>query len=397
MTDEDALVARVVAAMAAARAPGVVDALVEALRTHAPDADVVLWLGDYGQGLLRSFPDGTHELPVEGSVEGRVFASGRAHAEGDRLWAPVVSRGDRLGVLALRTASPGGPSLRQLAEVAEHLATALLLASQATDVYDRPRRRTELTLAAELQWSLLPGRSYRDDEVTVAGYLEPAYAVSGDAYDWVRQPGTFAVSAYNGTGRGVPASLVSTIAVTAVRNARRAGLPLPDRAALADQALYAHYGGQHYVSALLVELDLAAGTASVVDAGSPRLLRVRDGAATWLELDEQLPLGMFEESIYRPQPVDVRPGDRLFIVSDGALDALDGPGSSSFGRAGMESAARGTRLLAAPEAVRHVARDLERHRGGRELEDDAVVLCVDWHAAGASTPAPQDPELSSDN
>ena len=45
-------------------------------------------------------------------------------------------------------------------------------------------RTQRLTLAAEMQWELLPGRSRIRPSFSLAGQLEPAYAVRGDSFDW---------------------------------------------------------------------------------------------------------------------------------------------------------------------------------------------------------------------
>jgi hypothetical protein len=57
------------------------------------------------------------------------------------------------------------------------------------------------------------------------------------------------------------------------------------------------------------------------------------------------------------------------------VTASRGAGSSGLA---IERTLRGTRLLAADEAVRHVMRELSAHHEGKPLDDDAVVLCLDW-------------------
>ena len=61
----------------------------------------------------------------------------------------------------------------------------LRAADTVTDRYRQVGRRSRLTMAAELQWELLPGRSLGDERFQVAGQLEPAYAVFGDHFDAV--------------------------------------------------------------------------------------------------------------------------------------------------------------------------------------------------------------------
>ena len=67
--------------------------------------------------------------------------------------------GERTGVLAVRLPVGSTASQKDLEAVAASLARALRLADNVTDIYREARRRKRLTIAAELQWELLPGRT----------------------------------------------------------------------------------------------------------------------------------------------------------------------------------------------------------------------------------------------
>jgi hypothetical protein len=345
--------------------------LAHQLEVHA-EAPVELWLADYQQSRLIALRSGA-EVLVDDSWIGRSFAGQVVVVDGERTAIPVTTRGDRLGVLTLEAVGIDTAGLLPLCGL---LAQALSAIGSATSLYERTRRRQPMTVAAELQWALLPGQSYADDEVTLAALLEPAYAIAGDCYDWARDQGLVHIAVLDGTGRGVPAALSATLALGALRNARLTGASLADQAALADQAVYAHHGGEAFTSALLLQLDTENRQARVVDAGSPLLIRQRDGRVQHLELDAQLPLGMFEETLYVEQEVDLRPGDRVLIVSDGVHGAV--VGGEEFGVAGLEQTLRDARLLPPAEVCRHVLRELRGGWGDDGPSDDAVVLCLDW-------------------
>jgi serine phosphatase RsbU (regulator of sigma subunit) len=348
--------------------------------------EATLWIADYRQTALRSLDDvdGEHEnIQVNDSWQGRVFASGRVQGPagdgGHMIGLPVSHRGNRLGVLQVSSErSLTDAEVADLAEVAGALGHEITLAAELSDRYEQARRARPLTVAAEMQWALLPATAHIEDRYAIAGLLEPAYSIAGDAFDWVCEPDHLMVAVCDGNNRGVPAAMATTLAMTALRNGRRAGVPLAEQASLADQALYAHYSGSSFVAALLMRLDLATGLLSVVDAGSPQLLRVRGSQIRLIELDAQLPLGMFEETLYREQVVDLSPGDRLIVVSDGVHAA---PADAPFGDAALAAALSSSRLLSAQETVRHVVAALREHHHGAELDDDAVVMCLDWEAA----------------
>ncbi|MEK8109544.1 PP2C family protein-serine/threonine phosphatase [Micromonospora sp. M12] len=165
------------------------------------------------------------------------------------------------------------------------------------------------------------------------------------------------------------------MATHALRNARRAGLSLADQAALADQAIYDLYRGEQHLSTLLMELDLRSGMMTVVDAGSPRLVLLRDGDVTEQPLEAQFPLGMFEATDYHEQKFSLERGDRVFVVSDGVLEATGQ--NMRYGETALDRFLRRTGPMAPLDAVRSLIGDLRAFVAG-DLVDDAVVVCLDW-------------------
>jgi hypothetical protein len=290
-------------------------------------------------------------------------------------YVPVTARGERMGVLRYTPGPDAEDHSAEFAEIATLLGHELQAAAAGTDRYAVAARTQRLTLAAEMQWELLPGRSRSHPAFSLAGQLEPSYAVHGDSFDWAEQDDRLYLTVLNGSGEGMNAALLTGLATYALRNARRAGLDLADQAALADQAVFAQHRGQVHVAALLLELELATGRVQAVDAGSPRMLVLRAGEVLEQPLEAQFPLGMFETSEYTPQPFALQPGDRLFVVSDGVFDA--GQESNRYGVSALDRFVRRTGTLAPLQAVRSLLGDLHAFVGG-ELDDDAVAVCLDW-------------------
>jgi serine phosphatase RsbU (regulator of sigma subunit) len=358
------------------------DVLAEQLVVHYGATSVEVHLADYHQSRLRpTLEESGAELRVVGSAAGEaftrqepVFRTEDAHPV---LYLPITTRGNRVGVLGVRTGeSPSEADVEQLAALATALGHALGTADLATDRYHRIRRRRRLTLAAEMSWQMLPGRGLDGEEFRLAGQLEPAYAVHGDSFDWAVEDGRLTVSIMNGFGEGVGATLLTSLAVSALRNARRAGLPPVEQMAMADQAVWAHHGGAQHVSALLLEIDLATGRVGAVDAGSPDVWLLDNGEPRPLRLDEELPLGMFDGTVYTEQELVLEPGDRLLLLSDGVRQAEhDG---RRYSLQGVTRMIRSTRLLPPAEAVRGMISDLMVFHQGEGLADDAAVVCLDW-------------------
>ncbi|MFE9928560.1 PP2C family protein-serine/threonine phosphatase [Streptomyces sp. NPDC005533] len=358
-----------------------------ALMTHYEAVRVHLLMADYSLSVLQRLttpPDTAEPLPVQTTPEGRAFGSqepyGQYSAEGDALdlHLPVTVRGDRLGILTVRMpdrlCTP--EAVGELTDIAELLGHEIIVAERDTDLYLRARRASRLTLAAEMQWHLLPGRACARPEYAIGAQLEPAYDIHGDNFDWSTTAETLTMTVTNGMGEGIQASLLTNLAINALRNARRAGVGIADQAALADQAVFAQYRGREYVSTLLLCLELATGRGQVVDAGSPQLWRYRERSVERVPFEAQFPLGMFEESSYTVQPFEALPGDRLIFVSDGVYGAAD-RGGVAYGERALARAIQATSLLPAAAVPRAILEELAAYRD-TTADDDALVTCLDW-------------------
>ncbi|MER0449988.1 PP2C family protein-serine/threonine phosphatase [Streptomyces sp. Edi4] len=364
-------------------------AVQDALATHYGAVSVDLLMADYAMTILQpvsELPYTAEPIPVHTSSPGRAFGAQQPYVVTDEraglltVHLPVSVRGDRIGVLAvvLPRDSYEGPAEQELSDIAEVLGHEIVVGERDTDVYLQARRANRLTLAAEMQWQLLPGRSCSRPEYEIGAQLEPAYAIYGDNFDWSSSADHLTLVITNGMGEGIEAALLTNLAVNALRNARRAGLSLSDQACLADQAVYGHYHGHAHLSTLLLRFDLDTGRTQIVDAGSPRMWRLRQGKAEQIHFEAQMPLGMFEDTPYTTESFQVEPGDRLVFVSDGVYDVAS-PAGERYSEKALMRALTSTRLLPASQVPRAVLQELAGHRGPIEADDDAMVVCLDWN------------------
>ncbi len=363
------------------------------LASHMQARSVKLLLADYGLTLLQPvtrLPHTGQAVAVhDGDPAGRAFSAEAVVMEvaGEAgmvtLHLPITVRGDRIGVLSVYLPEPpqGAPAVLELGAFATAIGHELLVAERHTDLYLQARRRQRLTLAAEMQWQLLPGRGFARDEYTLGAHLEPAYAIGGDNFDWSTSDDHLTITVTDGKGHGIEAALLTNLTVSALRNARRAGISLADQACLADQAIYGEYGGRRYSPTLLLRFNLATGQADAVDAGSPQLFRLRHDTVERVELEAQMPLGMFEETDYREEPLSVAPGDRLVIVSSG-VHGVQSRGGSLFGEDALRETIAATQHSSTHETARAVVNALVQYHGGGDLPSDAAVVCMDWRGRG---------------
>jgi serine phosphatase RsbU (regulator of sigma subunit) len=134
-----------------------------------------------------------------------------------------------------------------------------------------------MTLPAELQWRLLPPLTFVSPRVAVSGILAPTHEVAGDSFDYALNGNVLHVALVDAMGHGLESTLLAAVAVGAMRNARRAGLTLPDTVQAMDAVLSAQFGPDRFVSGIIGELDTDTGWWRWATCGHPPALLVRGG------------------------------------------------------------------------------------------------------------------------
>lgn len=293
-------------------------------------------------------------------------------AAGALVLAPVTVRGDAIGVLELRLpAPPTADVLTEVAEVAHAFGYVVVANRRYTDLFEWGSRTVPFTLAAEIQRRLLPGAFSCDaHEFSLAGWLEPASTVGGDTFDYALDRDTLHLSVTDAVGNDVNAALLATVLVSSLRNGRRRGLDLAEQVATANDALAAHSPLGEFVTGQAARLDLDTGVVTVVNAGHPLPILMRDGRVEEVRLRIDLPFGLYPGTPFALQRFALQPGDRILFLTDGVLDRnsehVDVPAVLA------QTAARH------PREVARALSDAVIAATGGDLKDDSTVLCLDW-------------------
>jgi serine phosphatase RsbU (regulator of sigma subunit) len=387
------------AAVEAAPPVAAVDVLAAALADAIGAREVSFLIADFsGRSLIRLGHSGgqgrlqgketAERVPLSGTPHGRALAAQAveviAEDGGARLFAPVTSRGEAVGVLELGLEDfPLEQTVADVALAAHFLAYVVIANRRYTDLFEWGQRSVPLSLAAEIQHRLLPGAfTCEAGQFTLAAWLQPAGEIGGDTFDFSLDRDTLHVSMTDAMGHTMDAALLATVLVGGLRNARRRGVGLAEQAGLANDALAEQAGESQFVTGLLVRIDLVRATAGIVNAGHPPPLRLRAGQVEQVRLEADRPFGLQAGGGYRVQALHLEVGDRLMFVTDGMLERdAAGMNIAAILTAGIDMHPR--------EAVQHLTQAVLQASGG-QLRDDATALCLDWHGG-----PPRDREATS--
>lgn len=389
------------AAMRAARGadPAAVPDVLLRVAGELGAVDVTIYLVDFAQTTLVPVPDrSTHaEVAIAEDVAttmaGRAFATGAAataeRPDGVRVWVPIIEGSDRTGVLALSLPAANEGLVSACEELGLFAGYLIATQSRGTDLYNLYRRRRALSLAASMQWDLLPPLVLKTPRLGVAGFLEPAYEVGGDCFDYALNDTVFDMAIVDAMGHGVTSSLIATLAIGSYRHDRREGRTLEHIHANLDAALASHLNQPLFATGQLARIDLESGAMTWTNAGHPRPLLVRNGQVlTELDGPSSVPWGLASLDPGAGSPavasLALEPGDGVLFFTDGVTESRTRVGRPL----GVEHLVdlvgqHASDQLEVEEIVRRLARSVvEAHEG--QPADDATIVLVQWHGSAAA-------------
>lgn len=370
------------------------DALVETLAAAVVGMggrDVALFLIDYGHVSMAPHlavprPGSESEVvSLDGSMAGRAFTSSTVVAaeyeDGWHVWVPVTEQSNRLGVLAMTLPRWDDQIEFLVTELGLAAAPLLLASAQYTDLTHLLRRRRDMDLAAEMQWSLLPPLSFAAAGMTIAGLLEPAYNVGGDCFDYAFNAGILDLAILDTVGHGLNSAVLAALLVGAYRHSRRAGDDLANLATQIDAAAAIFPAQPAFATAILGRLDTTLGTFDWMSCGHPLPILIRDGAiVSEPSVSPGLPLGMgaLGPVVGDITRVNLQPGDGVLLYTDGVTECRM-PDGTFFGEDRLRDLfAREHAAGASPhEVVRRLTRTAIEHSQG-DLRDDSTMLYLRW-------------------
>ena len=239
------------------------------------------------------------------------------------------------------------------------------------------RIEQELILARTIQASALPRVfDFPDrDELSIFASMKPAKEVGGDFYDFFfvdRSKIVFVIA--DVSGKGIPAALFMMQSKTAIRSFAEAGGAPEEILAKTNDALCEGNDAEMFVTAWIGILDLSTGLMQCANAGHEYpAIKHRDGSYELIKDKHSLPLAAMPGLKAKPYEIQLEPGDKIFVYTDGVPEATDEK-EEQYGINRMLDTLNENQTATMEHTLRAISESVDRFKGEADQFDDLTML-----------------------
>jgi PAS domain S-box-containing protein len=276
---------------------------------------------------------------------------------------------------------------------ARKLAEERLAAANAKILASNERMKRELEAAAVVQQALLPTLPPRIEGVECAWLFKPSAELAGDQLNVIQlDDAQVALYLLDVSGHGVASSLMAVAANLLLsrsldnpspKSSEPPGSPVPavtspaDIAMLLNRQFPREKNAGQYLTLVYGVLNAKSGEFRYAAAGHPGPVIVRkDAPPIVLEEATGLPIGLFPTS-YEERSVQLCPGDRIYLYSDGITEAMNAAGDE-FGTQRLLSQLGELQGLPLNPSLNALMEIVEEWRCQECLRDDVSVVAMEW-------------------
>jgi sigma-B regulation protein RsbU (phosphoserine phosphatase) len=272
-----------------------------------------------------------------------------------------------------------GPfSMAPLLEVRTYLllAATVLFFLLALELRDKLSLKGDLEVARQIQFGLLPFEPYQKDGISICTAMRPANTVGGDYFDIIALgEKRLAIAVGDVAGKGMPAALLMALLQGSLRTLLSAGLRGGELVAKLNAHLCSNIPSNRLITLFYGELDAATGRLDYVNAGhNPPFLFPAGEPPARLSANA-MALAITEETSFASMTVDLEPGDRLVLYTDGVTEAED-LRDREYGEARLEAWLQANREETGRRLIDGVIAEVLEHCGAARPRDDMTLMCV---------------------
>ncbi|MDO4493684.1 MAG: PP2C family protein-serine/threonine phosphatase [Clostridia bacterium] len=238
---------------------------------------------------------------------------------------------------------------------------------------------TELKLSTGIQANMLPNifpAFPEREEFDIHASMDPAKEVGGDFYDFfLIDHNTLGMVVADVSGKGVPAALFMMIGKTIIKNqALTGGLGAAEVLERANRQLCENNEEGLFITAWYGQLDIPSGKLTAANAGHeyPVIMK-KNGDYELLKDKHGFVLAGFETTKYREYEIQLEPGDKLFLYTDGVPEAVNAQ-NEQFGVARMLEVLNANKACTQAELLKKVRAEIDAFVEDTPQFDDVTML-----------------------
>jgi sigma-B regulation protein RsbU (phosphoserine phosphatase) len=268
-----------------------------------------------------------------------------------------------------------GLDQRIMSKLATEAGNVLERVELGKSIEQRKKLERDLALAEETQRSLLPRTIPKLDFLRLHAFSRPTRYVGGDFYHFEKMPGSFIGVLADVSGKGIAASLLSSMLLGSLQLLLQGGSP-PKVALKRLNSFLLEKASNRFVTMFLFAVD-PEGKGEFISAGHNPAYLYRASSNAIEELSAtSLMVGAFDFAEFEASPIDLRTGDILLVYSDGLTEAENSSGEM-FGEERLKELIVREAPNGAERMLKAVLAALETFIGSQLQTDDITIVIVE--------------------
>ena len=238
------------------------------------------------------------------------------------------------------------------------------------------RIEQELEFARAIQAAALPRNfTYPRHDFEIFATMDPAKEVGGDFYDiFFVDRNKLALVIADVSGKGIPAALFMMRAKTAIRGLAESGQSPSEILYRANNTLCEGNDVDMFVTVWLGIIDLTTGKMNCANAGHEYpAMKYGDGDYELIKDKHGLVLAAMEEMHFKEYEIEFKPGDKLFVYTDGIPEAIDA-NEEQYGSERLINALNSVKDETMEVTLPAVRENIAAFVGGADQFDDITML-----------------------
>ena len=243
------------------------------------------------------------------------------------------------------------------------------------------RLMTELHMANRIQGSILPHDfpPFPDrTEFEIYAVMDPAREVGGDFYDFFMIDNDhMGIVIADVSGKGIPAALFMMISKVIVQSCAMLGKSAGEILTKTNEALCSSNKVDMFVTVWIGILEISTGKISAANAGHEYPAIRKGDTFTLLKDKHGFVIGGMEDTVYTEYEIDLKPGDKLFVYTDGVPEATD-IHNNMYGTERMLDALNNIGNAGPEQILDYIHESVNEFVGDAEQFDDLTMLCLEY-------------------